>query len=142
MVRVKKVAEQVRKAFEEVSRNEQPSKKDHDLCGYCCRASVHLFLAAKRHGIDGVKLVLGNGHVFNMFNDHIVDVTCTQFGIGNSVHIIPYSEQKKNFWDKMKGPFDKLEDFMNTAWKTDVDTDLSTVMKYDQPDPFEEYPYV
>ena len=82
--KVKTIARKVRKAFEEIARNEHYSS---DLAGLCGRASSQLFLACKRAGINNIELHSSNDHSYNIYNKHIVDVTATQFGHDSEVHV-------------------------------------------------------
>ena len=55
-----------------------------DLCGWCARASAHLFRELKKFGINSeIHLWEEFGtrfaHVFLVVEDHVVDVTATQF---------------------------------------------------------------
>jgi hypothetical protein len=56
----------------------------NDLTGWCARASAELFKQLKAEGIDAeihawVSPHTGQSHVFLMVDDHIVDVTATQY---------------------------------------------------------------
>jgi len=72
------LARKVRNAFEEIGENKR-------LGGFCARASIQLHLAAERMGIRGVDICIGQGHVYCMYNDTVIDVTATQFGIEDEV---------------------------------------------------------
>jgi hypothetical protein len=140
MVRMKKVASRVRKAFEEIARK---NNRSSDLCGYCCRASVQLLLAAQRNGIQGVGLVAAAGHVYNVYKDHIVDITATQFGKGSPVYVVPFKEAGGD-WKALCGPYGSVEEFAkNSGWTVRPNEDIDVVLRYDEyEDPFTEYPYV
>jgi hypothetical protein len=140
MVRMMEIATQVRKAYEEISESEYgPS----NLCGYCCRAAAQLFLAAQRHGINGVQMVLGSGHVYNIYNGHIVDVTATQFGVGDPIYVVPVGEASLHgAWKMVRGPYNSIDKFAKeTGWLPNIKRDFSIVLKYDTFDVFQEYPY-
>jgi hypothetical protein len=81
--RVKKIAAQVRQAFEEIARTQGYRS---DLGGLCGRATAQLYLACRRKGIK-IKMWRGLGHAFNECDGHIVDITATQFGKVGKVHI-------------------------------------------------------
>lgn len=66
-----------------------------DLCGYCCRASVQLFLLARSHGIRDARLGATYWHVFVVRDERIVDVTATQFGLANGVALLPLDKGKR-----------------------------------------------
>ena len=144
MVKLKKVATQVRQAFENISRQEYPYLKEHSLSGYCCRASAQLFLAAKRHGIEGVKIVVGHGHVYNVYQGHIVDITATQFGEKDPVYIKPFNEYfKTSWWRTISKPYDDLFIFSKNECPINPKLDFPHVMALDtSEDPFEEFPYM
>ena len=69
------LANNIRDAFESLAAR---SNSNLNLSGYCWRASIQLFLAAKERNIP-VKIVASDTHVFNVFNGHIIDITATQF---------------------------------------------------------------
>jgi len=130
MVKIKRIASQVRAAYEDIA------GKDNDLCGYCCRASAQLLLAAQRHGIHGVQIVLGSGHVFNVYDKHIIDVTATQFGVADKVYITPYDPDgdvlSNGWWKTRGGPYNSLDEFEEiSGWRVNPGKDISTVLKYD-----------
>ncbi|MGW8177497.1 MAG: hypothetical protein ACWGQW_01705 [bacterium] len=140
MERLKKVAEQVRKAYEEIAATENRNK---NLCGYCCRASSQLLLAAQRHGIDGVEIVVGSGHVYNLYKGQIVDVTATQFDVPDRVHMTPFN-QPSGPWTVSSGPHKTLQEMqLKSGWNPFPSNDIPTVLKYDtvKQDPFEDHPY-
>jgi len=69
-----------------------------DLCGYCCRASVQLFLLARERGIVDARLAVTWGHVFVVLGDTIVDVTATQFGVADAVAVLPLEKLERTAW--------------------------------------------
>ena len=81
--KIKKIAGQVREAFEEIEKEEGNCSwsKTDALSGYCGRASTQLYLACRRAGIK-IRMVEASGHMFNTYENHIVDVTATQFNDG------------------------------------------------------------
>lgn len=74
-------AVQVRDWAERLSQRRQCSHRD-DLCGYCAIASARLWSLLRSQGIPAelheAETALGN-HVFVVVDDHLVDVTATQF---------------------------------------------------------------
>lgn len=90
---------------------------NHNLSGACLMASYMLRHALAKHGISA-QLVhgkcVGNYHWWLVINDHIVDITATQFGIKNKVFITPKTNtgyvqskrQSKKFglWPKQLHP--------------------------------------
>jgi hypothetical protein len=86
MQRVKKIAEKVRKAVEELAKHEAALNKEGGndsvtLCGYCARASSVLSNALAEEGIEH-KIGVAAHHVFVLWKEYVVDVTATQFGEG------------------------------------------------------------
>lgn len=74
-------AVQVRRWAQRLSQQRQCSHRD-DLCGYCAIASARLWSLLRSQGIPAelheAETALGN-HVFVVVDDHLVDVTATQF---------------------------------------------------------------
>lgn len=87
MQRLLELAKIVREAFDE--------RYGGSLCGFCCSASVQLFRLAKDNGLDGVTLGATGGHVFNLFEGQIVDVTATQFGVEDKVAVLPIDPEQR-----------------------------------------------
>jgi hypothetical protein len=83
--RVEELAKQVRAAFEEIARKNGYSE---GLGGLCGTASNHLAAAAKRLGIEGVDVCDGGGHVYCMYQQHVIDITATQFGVKEPVLVV------------------------------------------------------
>lgn len=144
MVRVKRVASQIREVFEKISAQEGGSS---DLCSFCDRASIQLFLASKRYGIDGVKIVCSDHHVYNVYNGHIIDVTATQFGhFFDPIHVVPFQKDSmEGEWKVRSGPHDSVVDFVkNSVWGLpwNISNDfVSAFIRDTSFDPFQEYPY-
>lgn len=106
-----KLAGQVRAAFEEIVGREPYGSQS--LGGWCFVASSHLSLAAHRLNINRLDICRGVGHVYCMFNEHIVDVTATQFGVSDKVFVVPLFEleskleelglaYKSNYWTQIE----------------------------------------
>lgn len=84
MQRVKRIAEKVRKAVEELAKHEAALNREGwndpvTLCGYCSRASSVLSNALAEEGIEH-KIGVAAHHVFVLWKEYVVDVTATQFG--------------------------------------------------------------
>lgn len=62
-----------------------------DLAGMCYDASCFLYTIAKAHGID-TKIGAGYRHYFIVYNNMIIDVTATQFGVKEKVVVMPIEE--------------------------------------------------
>jgi len=93
---VKSIARKIRKAFEEIEKKEGSyGDVPGDLGGYCGRASVQLYLACRRKGIK-VVMAEGEGHMFNVYNGRIIDVTATQFGVPEKIFV-----RKLSYGDKL-----------------------------------------
>lgn len=50
----------------------------HNLCGWCAISAAHLFRELKRENIDA-EIHYVSCHCFVVVDDHVVDVTATQF---------------------------------------------------------------
>jgi len=70
---------------------------DRDLCGLCAIASAKLHVMLKRAKYE-TTIVYGDGHVFLLWEDHVVDITATQFG-RRKIFIIPYQKLHKEHKD-------------------------------------------
>lgn len=116
------IASQVRSKFEK--------KYGYSLEGYCSLASAELFTQLKKHGYSPV-LHLRNteytGRVFIEVDDHVLDITATQFD-GNwssysPVMFIDIQEKEEyHFWQDSR-QYNTLEDLKselkNTDWPED-----------------------
>ena len=83
--RVLPIAERVRKWTE--AKAEKANYNPHNLCGWCAISAAQLFRELKRAHIDA-ELHYVSGHCFVVVDDHVVDVTATQFGPFNHVKIL------------------------------------------------------
>ena len=90
---VKEIAKKVRKAFEEIEENEGGGP--FGLIGYCGRASIQLYYACRRAGLNDIELWDGDGHTFNVYRDTIVDITATQFGHRSKVYTCKFNDREK-----------------------------------------------
>ena len=70
----------------------------HNLCGWCAISAAQLFRELRREGIDA-ELHYVSGHCFVSVDDHIVDVTATQFSKFENVeiNIIHLKEAQQTF---------------------------------------------
>jgi len=74
---VRSLGEKIRRAFEQIAKQEDYSDNLQGLCG---RAAVQFCLEAEKVGIKA-RLVHGDGHAYSMLpGNRIVDLTATQFG--------------------------------------------------------------
>ena len=102
--KVKSIARKVRRAFEEIEKEENYNEADDfgfDLGGYCGRAAIQLFIACKKEGIE-INIEEGIGHAYNKFNNYIIDITATQFGKYPRVYIKKYKGRKPEHYQKVR----------------------------------------
>lgn len=95
---VKAIAKEVRKVFERIEGDEggyYGNPGPGSLGGYCGRASIQLYLACKRAGLNGIELWDGDGHTFNAYNGKIVDITATQFGQPRKVYTCKFADREE-----------------------------------------------
>jgi len=93
-----------------------------DLTGLCAIASSELFTRLKRKGLSPViclnVLDSCDCHVFVVVEDHIVDITATQFGKYNNVVITEFIDnQKQWFWNAHRA-FTSVKELHNHQRKT------------------------
>lgn len=114
MTEIKKLAGQIRNAMEVVARKEQFNP---DLCGLCAKASIQLFLEARRRGMH-IGLIAGQGHVYNVYKGHIVDVTGTQFGHPDRVVCEPLENKSRlsSAYQTNYGRIRSVKDLTSKAW--------------------------
>lgn len=67
-----------------------------NLCGMCAKASGYLFEQLKEAGIPA-KLALTSNHCFVLVDNHIVDITATQFG-REKVMVKELKDEDGHFW--------------------------------------------
>ena len=108
-------AKQVRLSYEQYRKN---TKYPKNLMGLCAKASYALFDRLKHYNIPC--LFCGNsGHAFVVVNDHIIDITATQFGIKDKVFVKPITEVTEPFW-KLEYTFKTYPEiydyFVNSSW--------------------------
>jgi hypothetical protein len=130
---VVQIANNIRTAFEALA---ERSNRDKNLCGYCARASVQLFLAAQAKGHD-VKISIGDGHIYNIFQDYIIDITATQFGKKKKIWIVRTKRNQIGYW---RNPYfgrnplcNSIDELYNKIWaisKKDIYNDQRFVRKY------------
>ncbi len=86
--------------------------------GLCAIASAKLFKKLEFLGIDA-KIVINNHHCFLLVDEHILDVTATQFTYNNArVTIIPNNKAQPYYWQQ-KEVFNSLEELLNYQNKAD-----------------------
>ena len=96
---VERLAHKIRDAFEEIAKSERGGQVGSlDMCGYCLRASVQLFLEGRKRGMD-MRMVAAWGHVYNSFEDYIIDITATQFGVMERVMVRPKFGNQIGSWE-------------------------------------------
>ena len=70
----------------------------HNLCGWCAISAAQLFRELRREGIDA-ELHYVSGHCFVSVDDHIVDVTATQFTKFEQIEInIMHHKEAGDYW--------------------------------------------
>jgi hypothetical protein len=70
----------------------------HNLCGWCAISAAELHRQLKREGIVAELHYTGN-HCFAVVEDHIVDVTATQFEAFENVEInIIHLKEADEYW--------------------------------------------
>jgi len=90
------VAKEVRSWAESLA-NKKPFAYESDLCGLCAIASAKLHKELKKQKIAS-EIHIGYGHVFLVVENHIVDVTATQFGLKEKVVIKPNVGIEESHW--------------------------------------------
>ena len=92
IVVAKKVREWTQKKAERAHYN------PHNLCGWCAISAAQMFRELKRAGIEA-ELHYVSGHCFTVVDDHIVDVTATQFREFENVEInIIHTKEAEQHW--------------------------------------------
>ncbi len=127
------IAANVRTAFEALA---DRSNKNKNLSGFCVRASVQLFLAVQAKGYN-IKIFIGDGHVYNIFQDYIVDITATQFGKKKKVWVVKAKRNQVGCWRNpyfVRNPLcNSIDELYNMIWavkKKDIYNDQRFVRKY------------
>lgn len=75
--KAEKIAKKVRSALERWQ-GVLPSTTGQ-FAGWCYRAAPILLVEAQGAGLSTFGIVAGNGHVFNYYNGHVIDITASQF---------------------------------------------------------------
>lgn len=91
LTRTRTIAKQVRTWAEKKA--EDANYNPDNLCGWCAIASGQLF---KRLQADGIaaEIHINSGHTFLVVEDHIVDITATQFHeFGNKPVLIIHQKE-------------------------------------------------
>jgi len=135
MVEVKRLAHKIRDAFEEIYRHQFKNPSSNPtLGGFCKRASVQFFIEAQRLGYD-VRLVAADGHVYNVYDGHIIDITATQFGKTDRVWITKQIGNQTGYWQPKKNgnelsSLDELYKAGWSSWSEEFNKDSEMVAKY------------
>lgn len=93
---------------------------DDDLAGMCAIASGYLHRLFYKAGIESY-LCVNHEHCFVLANDHIVDITATQYGL-KPVTIVKVEKAYQEFWfieKKFKTPNDLFEYQFDEGWPFD-----------------------
>lgn len=99
--------------------------KNKNLCGWCAIATARLWKELNAQGVKGqIHLSLSGpcAHVFLVVDDHIVDVTATQFPqFRNEKLVILHEKEAEGYWfykaEKKFDNTDKLrEDQVASGW--------------------------
>jgi hypothetical protein len=100
LMRLLGLARKIRLALEKVAIE---NGYNDDLGGLCYDATLILSEIASQSNIE-VELAQGYGHWFVLYNDMIVDITATQFGVKEKVMVISTSEVHHigNRWTLLK----------------------------------------
>lgn len=115
-------AEQVRKSYELFRNLNEENKKLYypDLGGLCAKASYALFDRLKNHNMP-VAMAGNDQHFFVICDNHIIDVTATQFGHTEPVVVKPIEEADKDYWTRIYTfeTYPEITDyFTKSAWPT------------------------
>lgn len=93
---------------------------DDDLAGMCAIASGYLHHLFNQLGIESY-LCVNHEHCFVIANDHIVDITATQYGL-KPITIVEVNKANQEFWfveQKFKTPEGLLEYQFDAGWPFD-----------------------
>ena len=101
LLQVRDIAESVRDWAEELDAK-VPFTDKGDLCGYCAIASAEISKRLTKAGIKH-EIRMQNGdlgsHVFVAVDDHVVDVTATQFSeFANTPVLILHERECDQYW--------------------------------------------
>jgi len=104
------IAKRVRKWAEEKA--SRANYNPHNLCGWCAIAAAQLFRELRREDISA-ELHYVSGHCFTVVDDHIVDVTATQFVDFEKKEVnIVHTKEAEQYWyyqtEKVFTSVDKL----------------------------------
>ncbi len=109
--RIVEIAHKTRRWAEACSRH---SHFGLSLVGFCAKGSARLYTNLVEAGFPaqiGLCDKVDESHAFVMVQDHVVDITATQFGL-KPVEIVPTSiKDAQSFW-RTDFIFDRLEDFL------------------------------
>lgn len=121
--RLLRLARIARSAYEAVARE---CGYKPDLGGLCYGASQFLRRMAYEHGI-ATDIGEGNCHWFVLFGDTVVDITATQFGVAESIAVLPLAEaQERGSWWKLQH---RSPDQFTKSWSMHQDTIAESAAK-------------
>lgn len=113
------ITEGVRDWAEDYSK-EYPESCCDDLCGLCAIAAAKLCYELRSNGYDAVIAFSSVGymtyHAFVILDDHIIDITATQFQ-QQSVVIKPISEAENNYYWRVYKVFTTTGEFIKYLTK-------------------------
>lgn len=124
--RVLPVAQKVREWTQKQA--DRKSYYAHSLMGWCAIASAQLFRELKKAGVDStIHLYDGEDgcHCFIVVDNHVIDVTATQFDefVDKQIVILPKSKAEKYYFYKTTETFNlptALRDYqLDTDWPRD-----------------------
>jgi len=135
-VALRRIARRVRTCIEEIAKSD--FRSPHRCTGYCGRASAMLQQELRHAGFNArIAYVCEDhsGHAFVVVDNHLVDVTATQFGIFGRTVIRKFPYNKYWFWRNPVQFFDTPKDWIEyqtsngwTPWQIGTIQDLSTVV--------------
>lgn len=110
--RVKELAGEGR-AWAEVEQLKNPDLYYSDLCGLCAKASVKVHQLLTTHSFPA-KLVVNHKHCFVKYDEFVVDVTATQYGLEKIFienHFQTLKRPNGHYW-QVGEIFDKAEELV------------------------------
>lgn len=101
---------------------QETQTENHDLCCYCAIASGILFLCLKHVGLDSTLCLsqeqLGS-HVFLIAEDHVIDITATQFRkFANQPVVIIHEKSATEWYHRVDESFDTVKDLIKFQKKS------------------------
>lgn len=119
---IRAIAEEVRYWAEK-----RAGKTNQELCGWCAKATAELWRRIRDEAPNQKMEIWMHrndwcSHVYLMVEDHVVDVTATQFGEKEAVFIKHEKEIRSEYYDKTEKFADPKELIMHqkkTRWPND-----------------------